>query len=67
MLQHGLTSVHDASLSLSDIKFLKQLDREKRLPVRIVGMLSCDEPKLNGFCGDEEEAGIYEGDRFTMK
>ncbi|KAL8278996.1 hypothetical protein RQP46_008665 [Phenoliferia psychrophenolica] len=59
MLDTGLTSVHDASLSLADIAFLKKIDQEGRLPIRIYGMVSCE--PLNRFCGDEVER--YDGDR----
>ncbi|GAA5977870.1 hypothetical protein JCM21900_002194, partial [Sporobolomyces salmonicolor] len=67
MLSHGLTSAHDAALSLSDVSFFKSLDQEGRLPVRVYGMLACDEPGLRGWCGDEEGAERYEGDRFTLR
>ncbi|CEQ42769.1 SPOSA6832_04616, partial [Sporobolomyces salmonicolor] len=67
MLSRGLTSAHDAALSLSDVSFFKSLDKEGRLPVRVYGMLACDEPGLGGWCGDEEGAERYEGDRFTLR
>lgn len=67
MLSYGLTSVHDASLSLSDIKFLRTLDEKNQLPIRIYGMLSCDNP-LNRFCGDEEGSELYtEGNKFELR
>lgn len=63
MLDSGLTSVHDASLSLRDIEFFKKLDKEGRLPIRVYGMVSCE--PLNTFCGDEVER--YDGDRFVVR
>ncbi|GAA5874352.1 hypothetical protein JCM1840_001357 [Sporobolomyces johnsonii] len=67
MLSRGLTSVHDAALSLSDVSFFKSLDEEGRLPIRVYGMLACDEPGLAGWCGDEAGAERYEGDLFTLR
>jgi len=67
MLSFGLTSVHDASLSLSDVKFLRSLDEKNQLPVRIYGMLSCDNPP-NRFCGDEEGSELYtDGNKFELR
>ncbi|GAA5914367.1 amidohydrolase [Sporobolomyces salmoneus] len=66
MLKHGLTSVHDAALTLSDIGFLKKIDREDMLPIRIWGMLSCENP-LNYFCGDDERSKMYDGNKFYLK
>jgi hypothetical protein len=63
MLDSGLTSVHDASLSLEDIAFLKRVDQEGRLPVRIYGMVSCE--PLNRYCGEELQR--YDGDRFVLR
>lgn len=63
MLTTGLTSVHDASLSLADIKFLTALDKEGKMPVRIYGMVYCE--PINTFCGDEVER--YDGDKFTLR
>ncbi|KAM0747777.1 hypothetical protein T439DRAFT_317218 [Meredithblackwellia eburnea MCA 4105] len=63
MLDSGLTSVHDASLTLEDIRFLKQIDQEGRLPIRIYGLVSCE--PLNSYCGDQVER--YDGDRFTVR
>ncbi|ORY86060.1 amidohydrolase 3 [Leucosporidium creatinivorum] len=63
MLDSGLTSVHDASLSLADIAFLRGLDQQGKLPIRIYGLVSCE--PLNSYCGDEVER--YDGDRFTLR
>jgi predicted amidohydrolase YtcJ len=63
MLDSGLTSVHDASLSLADIAFLRRLDQEGKLPIRIYGLVSCE--PLNSYCGDEVER--YDGDRFQLR
>lgn len=63
MLDTGLTSVHDASLTKEDIAFLTKLDKEGRLPIRIYGMVYCD--PVNAFCGDEIER--YDGDRFVLR
>ncbi|KAI5474325.1 protein of heat shock protein Hsp70 family [Pseudohyphozyma bogoriensis] len=63
MLDRGLTGVHDASLSLEDIEFLKRIDGEGRLPIRIYGLVSCE--PLNSYCGDEVER--YDGDRFVVR
>lgn len=63
MLARGLTSVHDASLTVKDIAFLKRMDQAGRLPIRIYGMVSCE--PLNTFCGDEVER--YDGDRFVVR
>ena len=63
MLTTGLMSVHDASLSLADIKFLKALDKEGQMPVRIYGMVYCE--PINTFCGDDVER--YDGDKFTLR
>lgn len=63
MLDSGLTGVHDASLSLDDIKFLKGLDQEGKLPVRIYGLVSCE--PLNSWCGDQVER--YDGDKFVVR
>ncbi|GAA5844752.1 hypothetical protein JCM3766R1_005265 [Sporobolomyces carnicolor] len=66
MLKHGLTSVHDAALTLSDVAFLRKIDKDDMLPIRIWGMLSCENP-LNSFCGDDERAQIYEGNKFDLR
>lgn len=66
MLKHGLTAVHDAALSLEDIRFLKELDREDLLPIRVYGMLSCENP-LNSFCGDEPNSDKYLGNKFDLR
>jgi predicted amidohydrolase YtcJ len=66
MLKHGLTSVHDAALSLNDVDFLKKLDKEDLLPVRIWGMLSCENP-LNSFCGEDPRSERYEGNKFYLR
>ncbi|GAA5992955.1 hypothetical protein JCM5350_003058 [Sporobolomyces pararoseus] len=66
MLKHGLTSVHDAALTLSDVDFLKKVDEEDMLPIRIWGMLSCENP-LNSFCGDDKRSEIYEGNKFNLR
>ncbi|GAA6058872.1 hypothetical protein JCM10212_002816 [Sporobolomyces blumeae] len=66
MLKYGMTAVMDASLSLRDIAFLKSLDKEGKLPVRIMGMLSCENP-LNRFCGNDLGSEMYMGDRFQMR
>ncbi|GAA6019489.1 hypothetical protein JCM11491_000974 [Sporobolomyces phaffii] len=66
MLKHGLTSVHDAALTLNDIDFLKKLDRQNLLPIRIWGMLSCENP-LNSFCGDDPRSEIYDGNKFHLR
>lgn len=63
MLDTGLTSVHDASLSLADIAFLKKLDEQGRMPVRIYGLVSCE--PLNSWCGDQVER--YDGDKFQLR
>ncbi|SCV72959.1 BQ2448_6884 [Microbotryum intermedium] len=63
MLDLGLTSVHDASLSLADITFLRKIDQERRLPIRIYGMVSCE--PLNSYCGEKVER--YQGDRFEVR
>ncbi|SDA05261.1 BZ3501_MvSof-1269-A2-R1_Chr12-1g03245 [Microbotryum saponariae] len=63
MLNLGLTSVHDASLSLSDINFLRKIDQEGRLPIRIYGMVSCE--PLNSYCG--EKVTKYKGERFEVR
>ncbi|GAA6039999.1 hypothetical protein JCM8097_002660 [Rhodosporidiobolus ruineniae] len=79
MLSHGLTGVHDAALSPSDIAFFRALDRgealegenrasvrtggKSRLPVRVYGMVGCE--PTNAYCGDEVER--YEGERFTVR
>lgn len=63
MLDLGLTSVHDASLSLKDIAFLKKLDDQGRMPVRIYGLVSCE--PLNSWCGDQVER--YDGDKFQLR
>ena len=66
MLKHGLTSVHDAALTLSDVDFLKKVDEEDMLPIRIWGMLSYENP-LNSFCGDDKRSEIYEGNKFNLR
>lgn len=63
MLDHGLTSVHDASLSIADIAFLKTIDQQGRLPIRIYGMVSCE--PLNSDCSAQVER--YDGDRFVVR
>jgi hypothetical protein len=66
MLKHGLTSVHDAALTLADIDFLKKIDKEDMLPIRIYGMLSCENP-LNSFCAGDKRSEIYEGHKFNLR
>lgn len=66
MLQHGLTSVHDAALTLADVDFLKRIDQEDQLPIRIWGMLSCENP-LNHFCGDDPRSALYDGPKFNLR
>lgn len=61
MLTNGLTSAHDAMLSIEDIMFLKKLDLEGKLPIRIYGMISC--VPINTFCDVER----YDGDRFQLR
>lgn len=63
MLETGLTSVHDASLTIDDVEFFKKLDRGGKLPIRVYGMLYCE--PINTYCGDEVEK--YDGDRFTLR
>lgn len=63
MLDLGLTSVHDASLSLADITFLRKIDQQGRLPIRIYGMVSCE--PLNSYCGEKIEK--YKGERFELR
>lgn len=65
MLQHGLTSVHDAALTPADVRFLRKLDEQGRLPVRIYGFVGCE--PTNAWCGDDEGVERYEGDRFTVR
>ncbi|BGP43318.1 hypothetical protein JCM10450v2_007468 [Rhodotorula kratochvilovae] len=65
MLQHGLTSVHDAALSPADVRFLRALDEQGRLPVRVYGFVGCE--PTNAWCGDEEGVERYDGDRFTLR
>ncbi|KAK4048530.1 hypothetical protein OIV83_004698 [Microbotryomycetes sp. JL201] len=64
MLQHGLTSVHDASLSIADVAFLRRLDESNQMPVRIYGLLACD--PLNSYCGDQIEK-YDQKRRFTIR
>src|SRR5207302_259905 len=40
VLQSGLTGVHDAGLSAAEVEVYRNLDRERRLKVRIYGMAS---------------------------
>lgn len=61
MHSHGITSVHDAMLSVADVAFLKALDEKKELDIRIYGMGACD--PLNTAC----RVVKYEGDRFTIR
>lgn len=78
MLSHGLTGVHDAALSPSDVEFFTLLDQGKvlpgenrrrtakgqsRLPMRLYGMVGCE--PTNAWCGDGIER--YEGERFTVR
>jgi len=63
MLDTGLTSVHDAALTVEDIAFLKKVDQAGRLPIRIYGMASC--APLNSYCG--EQVDRYDGDRFQLR
>ncbi|BGP19977.1 hypothetical protein JCM10213v2_008108 [Rhodosporidiobolus nylandii] len=76
MLAAGLTGVHDAALSPSDLAFFRALDEgralpgetrrgrsKSRLPVRVYGMVGCE--PTNAWCGEEVER--YEGERFTLR
>ena len=65
MLEHGLTSVHDAALSPADVRFLRALDEQGRLPIRLYGFVGCE--PTNAWCGDDEGVERYEGDRFTVR
>ncbi|GAA5825402.1 hypothetical protein JCM3770_003622 [Rhodotorula araucariae] len=65
MLEHGLTSVHDAALAPADVRFLRALDEQGRMPVRIYGFVGCE--PTNAWCGDDEGVERYEGDRFTLR
>ncbi|KAK4053623.1 hypothetical protein OIO90_003862 [Microbotryomycetes sp. JL221] len=64
MLSHGLTSVHDAALSTADVAFLRRLDENDQMPVRIYGLLACD--PLNSYCGDQVEK-YDRKQRFALK
>ncbi|GAA5827663.1 hypothetical protein JCM11251_001776 [Rhodosporidiobolus azoricus] len=78
MLHAGLTGVHDAALSPSDVSFFRTLDEgnallgekkrvgrdlKSRLPMRVYGMVGCE--PTNAWCGEEVER--YEGERFTVR
>lgn len=63
LLSHGVTSVHDASLSLGDIDFLKRVDKKGALGMRIYGMVGCR--PINTYCGDKIKR--YDGDRFVLR
>lgn len=65
MLSSGLTSVHDAALSPADVRFLRALDEQHRMPVRVYGFVGCE--PTNSWCGDDEGVERYEGDRFTVR
>ncbi|BGP58099.1 hypothetical protein JCM8202v2_005756 [Rhodotorula sphaerocarpa] len=65
MLSTGLTSVHDAALSPADVRFLRDLDRKGKLPIRIYGMVGC--APTNSWCGDEEGVEVYEGDKLVVR
>ncbi|GEM11521.1 amidohydrolase family protein [Rhodotorula toruloides] len=65
MLAHGLTGVHDAALAPADVRFLRDLDKDGKLPVRIYGMVGC--VPTNSWCGDEEGVETYEGERLTVR
>ncbi|GAA5923365.1 hypothetical protein JCM3775_007516 [Rhodotorula graminis] len=65
MLEHGLTSVHDAALSPADVRFLRALDEQGRLPIRLYGFVGCE--PTNAWCGDDDGIERYEGDRFTVR
>lgn len=65
MLRHGLTSVHDAALSPADVRFLRALDEQAKLPVRVYGFVGCE--PTNAWCGDARGVERYEGDRFTVR
>lgn len=65
MLTHGLTGVHDAALAPADVRFLRDLDKDGKLPVRIYGMVGC--VPTNSWCGDEEGVERYDGERLTVR
>ncbi|KAI9105337.1 amidohydrolase family-domain-containing protein [Phlyctochytrium arcticum] len=45
LLQHGITSVHDAGLLPQEIRYLKRFVEDGRLPIRTYAMIKCSEAK----------------------
>lgn len=46
LLEHGITSMHDAGISHDVYQFYRRLADQKQLPVRIYAMLSATDPDL---------------------
>lgn len=46
LLEHGITSMHDAGISHDVYQFYRRLAEQKQLPVRIYAMLSATDPDL---------------------
>lgn len=51
MVQVGLTGVHDAATSLDRLAVYRKAVENKAMPIRLYGMLTCDDPME--YCGDE--------------
>ena len=51
MLSLGLVGIHDAGVTLSEMKFFKKAIDQDKFPIRNYAMILCSNP--NEYCGDE--------------
>ncbi len=64
-VEHGLTGVHDAGVSLQQMRVYQQLADRGEIPLRVTAMADGDAEALVWLCSD----GLYrhEGDRLRMR